>query len=259
MANRWIASLSFVGDSPAAGRLWLSAAHSRRSCVDLAELGPQGFQLLVQHRADRVVDDVLDDRVGRVVGAGRLPLGLVVREVDLALLDDHLEARAPLGLRLGERDVLLLVLFGLGRQVFLGDLELELQQPFVDRAQVADFQRLVVDEDQGEGLLVLVPGEAVDGQGQVAVGDFVVEQEPGDALLPIVGVVWRRVEQAAVVGRDVQEGRPGPSPRTERAEAVVERRVLRQSTPSLSRSTVCQATPAFSAISSLIFFRLASP
>ena len=152
--------------------------------ADLAEVAAQRLQLLVQHRADRVGDDVLDDRVGRVVGAGRLALGLVVGEVDFPLPHDDLGLLAPLGLGLRERDVLLLLLVGLGRQVFVGDLELELQQALVDRPEVADFERLVVDEDKAERLLVLVPGEPVDGQGQVAVGDFVVQQEAGDALVP---------------------------------------------------------------------------
>ena len=46
-----------------------------------------------------------------------------------------------------------------------------------------DFERFVVDEDQRQRPLVLVPGEPVDGQGQVAVGDLVFQQEAGDALV----------------------------------------------------------------------------
>ena len=118
-------------------------------------------------------------------------------------------------------------LVGLGGEVFLGDLELELQQALVDRPQVADFQRLVVDEHEGQRPLVLVPGEPVDGQGQVAVGDLVLQQEAGDALVPAVRLVRRRVEQAAVVGRHVED-RVALVHRLEQlAEPVVERRVLR--------------------------------
>ena len=157
--------------------------------ADLAELAPQRFQLLVQHRADRVGDDVLDDGVGRVVRPRRLPLGLVVGEVDLLLPHDDGGLLAPLDLGLGERDVRLAFLVGLGREVFVGDLQLELQQALVDRPQVPHFQRFVVDEDQGQRPLVLVPGEPVDGQGQVAIRDFVLQQEAGDALVPAIRLV----------------------------------------------------------------------
>ena len=180
--------------SHAAGRPGLLELVVER-LADLAELGPQGLELLVQHRADRLADDVFHDRVGRVVGPRRLALGLVVGEIDVALLDDHLGGLAPLGLGLGERDVLLPVLLGLGRQVFLRDLELEFQQPFVDRPQVTDFERLVVDEDEAKRLLVLVPGEAVDGPGEVSIGDFMVTQEPCDPLVTVLrgsGVVLNR-------------------------------------------------------------------
>ena len=130
-----------------------------------------------------MLDDVLDDRVGRVVGAGRFALGLVVGEVDFPAADDGLGLLAPLRLGLGQGDVLLPLLLRLGRQVFFGDLELELQEPLVDRAQVADLQGLVVDEHQREGLVVPVAGKPVDGQGQAAVGDLVLQQEPGDPLV----------------------------------------------------------------------------
>ena len=88
------------------------------------------------------------------------------------------------------------------------------------------FQRLVVDEDEGQRPLVLVPGEPVDGQGQVAVRDLVLQEEAGDALVPPLRLVRRRVEQAAVVGRHVQD-RVALVHRLEQlAEPVVERRVL---------------------------------
>src|SRR5262245_59676736 len=94
--------------------------------ADLAELASQGFQLLVQHRADRVGDDVFDDGVGCVVGPRRLALGLVVGEIDLLLPHDDLGLLATLDLRLGKRNVRLALLVGLGRKVFVGDLEFEL-------------------------------------------------------------------------------------------------------------------------------------
>ena len=73
---------------------------------------------------------------------------------------------------------------------------------------MADFQRFVVDEDQAERPLVLVPGEPVDGQGEVTIGDLVIQKEPGDAVVPPIRRVRRRVEQAAVVGRHVEDGSP---------------------------------------------------
>ena len=218
--------------------------------ADLAELGPQRFQLLLQHRPDRVGHDVLDDGVGRVVRTRRLALGLVVGEVDLLLPHDDVGLLAPLGLGLRERDVRLALLVGLGREVFVGDLQLELQQALVDRPQVPDFQRFVVDEDEGQRPLVLVPGEPVDGQGQVAIGHLVLQEEAGDALVPPIRLVRRRVEQAAVVGRHVQDrvalvhrreqlgraGRRAPSPSGSRL-------CCSRSATSLSATPPCRRSP----------------
>jgi hypothetical protein len=136
-----------------AGELLRLAKFLVEGAADLAELVAQRLQLAVQHRADRVGDDVLDDGVWRVVGAGRLPFRLVIGEVDRPLGDLHLYRVAPPAWRpdLRERDVPFAVLLRLRGQVLLGHLELELQESLVDGAKVADFERLVVDEDQGQG------------------------------------------------------------------------------------------------------------
>ena len=54
----------------------------------LAQLGTHGVELFLQDRADRVLDDVLNDVVGRVVGAGGFALVLVVFEIDLSFFLD---------------------------------------------------------------------------------------------------------------------------------------------------------------------------
>ena len=84
--------------------------------------------------------DVLDDGIRRVIRSRRLALGLVVGEIDLFLLDDNGGLFAPLELGPGERDVRLALLVGPGCQVFVSNLQLELQQALVNRAEVPDFQ-----------------------------------------------------------------------------------------------------------------------
>jgi len=70
----------------------------------------------------------------------------------------------------------------------IGHSELELQKALVDRPQVPDFERFVVDEDEGQCPFVLVPGEPVDGEGQVTIGNFVLGQETSDALVPALAL-----------------------------------------------------------------------
>ena len=193
--------------------------------ADLAKPWAEGFELLGQDRPDRVLDDVFDNRVGRVVRAARLALRLVVREIDFPFADHGLGHLATFRLHLAERDVFLLLL-RLGREVLFGHLELELQQPFVDRAQVSNFERLIVDEDQGEGLFVGVAGQPVDGQRQVTVRHLVFGKEAGDSLFPRLGVVRASNEQSTVVDRHVERRVAPVHRRRETNDAVVECRLF---------------------------------
>ena len=95
------------------------------------------FQQTIQHGPHRLLDDVLHDVVRRVVGAGRLALALVRQQVD-----------APVRY-----------------------FQVVLQQPFVDAAQVADFEVAVVDEDAQPRFGILDARQAVDGAAQVQIAD----------------------------------------------------------------------------------------
>ena len=126
--------------------------------ADFAELGPQLLQLFGQDGTHGLLDDIFDDRVGRVVRPAGLAFGLVVGEIDVPLVDDDRRLAAAFCQGRGKGDVFLPLALGLRRQVLFGDLELELQQPLVDRAQVADFKRLVIDEHQRKGPVVRIAG-----------------------------------------------------------------------------------------------------
>ena len=102
------------------------------SFTDLAELLAEPFELLGKDRANGLRDDVGDDRIGGVVRTAGLAFGLVVREVDLTFAHTDLRRLPPLLLRIAERDERFLPLLGLGGEIFLGELEFELEQPFVD-------------------------------------------------------------------------------------------------------------------------------
>lgn len=89
------------------------------------------LQVLGEDRFQRVVQQVLYRELGREVGAGRLALAGAVVEVDLAGFDDDLVFRP------GRHVDVLLV----DRQVHVGPAQLGLEQPFVDRPELAHGER----------------------------------------------------------------------------------------------------------------------
>jgi len=97
--------------------------------ADFAELGPQGLQIFVEHRTDRVGDDVFNDVIRRVVRAGSLAFGFVVGEVDVALADHDVRFLPASAAGLRQGDVFLRALARLRRQVFFGDLQFEFESP----------------------------------------------------------------------------------------------------------------------------------
>ncbi len=52
--------------------------------LGLAQLRPHRLELLAQHRADGLFNDVVHDVVGRVVGAARLAFAFVIFQIDVA-------------------------------------------------------------------------------------------------------------------------------------------------------------------------------
>src|SRR5207302_671559 len=73
---------------------------------------------------------------------------------------------------------------------------------------------------------VLVARQPVDRQDEEAVGDLVLGQEAGDAALAAIRLGGRREEQAAVVGRHVEDRVALVHGPEQAAEAVVERGFL---------------------------------
>ena len=153
--------------------------------------------------------DVLDDVIRRVVAAGRFALLLVVFEVDLALVDDRQWLLDLLG---GLVDFL--AFFLRDSKLLSGDPELELQQPFVDAAQMPHAERFEVDEHERLGAVVHVAGQPVESEGEIAIRDGVGSEE--------LAAVRLLAEQTAVIGRHVEFVRPLIDDSEQRLQSVVE-------------------------------------
>ena len=199
----------------------------------LAELGAQLLKLFGQDRTDRIGHNVFDHRIGSVIRARRLAFGLVVGEVDLAFGNDDSAGQLPLPCRFGlaQRDIFLALLVGLGRQVLRRQLEFEFQQSLIDRTQMPDIERLVVDENKRQGSLVLVSRQPVDGQGQIPVRDLVLHKKSGDVLVSLVRLSGRRVEQASIVGRHIENRIPFVHRLKQPGQAIAEGGVLCRVSP----------------------------
>ena len=68
------------------------------------------------------------------------------------------------------------------------------------------FKRLVVNEGESKCPLVLVSREAIESKGQVIVGNLSIDQETGNLPVAPAGILGLGVEQAAIVGGNVQDG-----------------------------------------------------
>ncbi len=167
-------------------------------CLAIALLGVaqqrrQHRKLALQHRANRVLHNVLHNIVGRVVTAGGFALALVVLQIDVALVQRR--HRAPV-LDFGKGRVEFLAVLLHHRQLLGGDAQLELQQPLVDAAQMPHAQRLEVDKNQRVRLLVHIATEPIQPLRQEAIGDGVARQQPPRRRL--------RRKQPAVIRRQIE-------------------------------------------------------
>ena len=96
----------------------------------LAQLGTHGIEFFLEDRSDRVLDDVRNDMIGRVIRAGGFALVLVVLEIHLAFFLDPIltfEAIANLLLDLVKVDVDFAAFFFHDAKLALGDAQFELQ------------------------------------------------------------------------------------------------------------------------------------
>ncbi len=147
----------------------------------LAQTRQAGLELLVQQRTHGVGDDVLDDMLRSEIRARALALLVRGDQRDPQIA----AAKAPFPVVLRDHDVVH-------------------QQPFVDRAQLADTQRAIVHEDQLLGLGVVVARQEIDGASQEVVGHAILLQETGRVRLTgLVATFRRQAKQSAVVRRDV--------------------------------------------------------
>src|SRR3990172_325316 len=111
-----------------------------------------------------MLHDVLYNVVRGVVGTCGLALPLVVLQENLSLSNNPSLAIGPfpiLFIEGGERHIHLTALLLDNCQLAVGDTQLEFQEPFVDRSELADAQRFVVNEDKIMALWVHVPGEEI--------------------------------------------------------------------------------------------------
>ncbi len=126
----------------------------------LAQLGSHRVKLLFQNRTDGMLDDVFDDVVRGVVGAGRLALVLVVFEIDLPFfLYPFLALGAFLILlvQIVESFINIPPFFFDDREFPVGDAKFELQKTFVDRSKLPDTEGLEVNENEILPFSVYVP------------------------------------------------------------------------------------------------------
>ena len=173
----------------------------------LSELRPQTVKLLIQHGADGFGNDVFHDMVGGVVGTGRLTLAFIVFQIQSAFGDDSFVLLGLGFLPLVQfciGDVYFAAFLDDGAKFTIGDLELELEQPLVNRAQLTDAERFVVDEHQAVTFCVYIAGQKINGERQVTVGYLGCLQELG-AYRFGAGIVRCRVgnEKAPIVYRHI--------------------------------------------------------
>src|SRR6266702_7435146 len=108
--------------------------------------------------------DVFYDVIGSVVATGRFALLLVVFEVDLAFVDGRQWLLDLLG-----RLVDFLTFFLRDGKLLSGDLELELQQPFIDATQMPYAERFEVEEHKRLGAAVHAAGQWVEAEREIAI------------------------------------------------------------------------------------------
>src|SRR6266700_522207 len=164
--------LVFRADIRASQRFYLVTL-GFQGLLGIAEGRAQGLELLLQYRADCVLDDVLDDVVRGVIAAAGFAFAAVVLKVDLAFgvclsegifptpFFDNEQLLLP-HLDVGHNLLCLLALDD-GHHLWR-DAQLEFKQTLVDAAQLAYSQALVVDEDQVVPLLVEIARHAVETQ-----------------------------------------------------------------------------------------------
>src|SRR5919197_2293189 len=135
--------------------------------------------------------DVLADVIRRIVAAGRLALPLVIFEVDLALVDDRQRL-----LYLPGGFVDFFALFLRDGELLSSDAELELQQPFVDAAQMPHAERFEIDEHERLGAVIYVASQTIEAEGEITIRIGIDGEE--------LTTVCLRGEQTTIVGRHVE-------------------------------------------------------
>src|SRR5581483_12132431 len=106
-----------------------------------------------------------NDVVGRVIRAGRLALAAVIFEIGAPFCDDALLAFSSLALGFAEfleRPIEFTVLLFDDRELFARHPKPELEEPYVNRTELANAKRFEIDCNELEAFRVFVACEQVE-------------------------------------------------------------------------------------------------